>query len=372
MNKTKNKSKKINNKVEKTIVLTGGGSAGHVTPNLAILPRLKEEGFTVKYIGGNGIEKELVEKAGIPFHTISAGKLRRYFDVKNFTDTYKVIKGMGEAYSALKTIKPSLVFSKGGFVSVPVVIAARLLNIPVIIHEADLTPGLANKISSPFANKICVSFPETLEKIPKAKAQLTGLPIRQFILNGDRQKGLRYCGFDGKKPVLLVFGGSLGSAKINDCIRSSLVKLTKCYCVAHICGKGKTVDTGSFDAHMAASYKQFEYVDKELADLFAMADVVISRAGANSIFELLALKKPHILIPLPKTSTSRGDQILNANSFKQQGFSKILYEDSISPESIFVEVADLISNKESYIEKMKSGLGNNSIEEIVKLIKEMA
>ncbi len=358
---------------KKTIILTGGGSAGHVTPNLALLPRLKVLGFNIHYIGGNGIEKELVQAAGLPFYRISSGKLRRYLDPKNLTDMFRVVKGLSDAYFVLRKVRPDIVFSKGGFVSVPVVAAAGLLGIPVVVHESDYTPGLANKLSSPFAKKICVSFPETLPHVPKAKGVLTGTPIRESILNGSKKAGLKLCDFKPSengtyKNTLLVFGGSLGSARINDCVRKLLPKLVKCYNIVHICGKGKLLNSSELDASVNASYRQFEYVNKELADLFAMSDAVISRAGANSIFELLALKKPHLLIPLPKGSTSRGDQILNANSFKEQGFSKVLTDEQMTPETLFVEIADLMNNRAIYTQNMQKTALSDGADRIVNVI----
>ncbi|MCL2527702.1 MAG: undecaprenyldiphospho-muramoylpentapeptide beta-N-acetylglucosaminyltransferase, partial [Defluviitaleaceae bacterium] len=300
----------------KKIILTGGGTAGHVTPNLALLPLLKAEGYEIHYIGSkDGLEKELVEATGIPYYGISAGKLRRYMDVKNITDIFRVIRGFGNAYSILKQIKPDIVFSKGGFVTVPVLTAARVLRIKSVSHESDLTPGLANRLSQPFTSKICVSFPETLAHLPVHKGVLTGTPIRKELLAGDRIKGLQLCQWsDGGKPVILVTGGSQGAAAINSGIREILPQLISHYRIIHLCGKGNTTGTN------IPGYLEFEYVKEGLEDLYALADIVVSRAGANTLFELLAMKKPNLLIPLPLES-SRGDQILNAESFVLQGFS---------------------------------------------------
>ena len=270
----------------KRIILTGGGTAGHVTPNIALLPRLKELDYDVQYIGSfDGIEKKLIEELSIPYYGIASGKLRRYFDPKNFSDPFKVIKGYFQARKLLKRLKPDVVFSKGGFVAVPVVLAAKHRHIPVIIHESDMTPGLANKLSIPSANKICCNFPETLSHLPEGRAFLTGSPIRQELLSGNKLAALKFCGFTANKPVLLIIGGSLGSAAVNTAIRNILPQLLKTFQVIHLCGKDK-IDESLVNTE---GYVQYEYIKQELADLFALADVVVSRAGANAICELLAL-----------------------------------------------------------------------------------
>ncbi|MCS7459266.1 undecaprenyldiphospho-muramoylpentapeptide beta-N-acetylglucosaminyltransferase [Paenibacillus doosanensis] len=314
----------------KTIVFTGGGSAGHVTPNLAIIAKLKQLGWDIQYIGSKeGIEKEIIQHAGIPFHHISSGKLRRYFDLKNIKDPFKVVKGIGEAYLLLRRLKPSIVFSKGGFVSVPVIIASWLNRIPVISHESDMTPGLANKISIPFVQRICVNFPESLQHIKGGKGICTGLPIREQILRGKASKGLELCDFHKQKPVLLVMGGSLGAQKINAAVRESLGTLLERYQIVHICGKGQLDESLT----KRRGYRQFEYVNEELADLLAMSDLVVSRAGATSIFEFLALGKPMLLIPLTRQA-SRGDQLLNAASFEKKGYARVLFEEQLSVDTL--------------------------------------
>ena len=280
----------------KRIILTGGGTAGHVTPNIALLPRLRELGYDIHYIGSyNGIEKELIEQFGIPYHGISSGKLRRYFSVQNFTDPFRVLKGLGEAKRLIKILKPDVIFSKGGFVSVPVVMAGKRRHVPVIIHESDMTPGLANKLALPSATKVCCNFPETLSYLPEGKAVLTGSPIRQELLSGDKYKALEFLHFTSDKPVILVIGGSLGSVAVNEAVRSVLPELLKSFQVVHLCGKGKI----DHSLDQLEGYAQYEYIKEELKDLFALTDLVISRAGANAICELLALHKPNLLIPLP-------------------------------------------------------------------------
>ncbi len=347
----------------KHIVLTGGGTAGHVTPNIAMIPRLKELGYKISYIGSyEGIEKKLIEELGIPYYGISSGKLRRYFDVKNFTDPFRVLKGFMEAKKLMKELKPDVVFSKGGFVTVPVVIAASRRKIPTFIHESDMTPGLANKICIPFATKVCCNFPETISNLPKDKAVLTGTPIRQELLTGSKENGLAFTGLSPDKPVILIIGGSLGATAVNEAVRSILPELLEDFQVVHLCGKGKLDE----NLKNTKGYVQYEYIKKELADLFALADIVISRAGANAICELSALNKPNLLIPL-SARASRGDQILNARSFEHLGYSKVLEEEEITKDSLLDAVHDLYENRESYITAMSSSKHKDSIELIVLL-----
>lgn len=352
----------------KKIILTGGGTAGHVTPNLALVPKLKEAGFDICYVGSyNGMEKELVEKAGISYRGISSGKLRRYFDLKNFTDPFRVLKGFAEANKIMKEYKPDVVFSKGGFVSVPVVLAAKKHKIPVVSHESDMTPGLANKITLSSCTKICCNFPETINYLPKDKAVLTGCPIRGELLTGSKEQGLRLTGFNSEKPVLLIIGGSLGSVKVNQAVREILPRLIKDYQVVHLCGKGNLDETLT----NMPGYVQYEYMSDPLKHLFAMADIVISRAGANAICELLALQKPALLIPL-SAAASRGDQILNANSFKNQGFSEVLEEERLSADKLYEAVTQLYENREHYIQKMKKSSQSDAVSMIVGMLSELA
>lgn len=351
----------------KTIILTGGGTAGHVTPNLALLPSLRDAGYDIRYIGSyNGIERKLIENEGIPYDGISSGKLRRYFDLKNFTDPLRVLKGYHEARRLIRKYKPDIVFSKGGFVAVPVVLAASHYKVPVIIHESDMTPGLANKICIPSAKRVCCNFPETLSCLPEDKAVLTGSPIRAELLKGDRLAGLQYANLSPDKPVLLVIGGSLGSVKVNQAVRQILPGLLARFQVIHICGKG------NLDENLigTAGYVQYEYVDAPLKHLFAAADLVISRAGANSICEILALRKPNILIPL-SAAASRGDQILNANSFARQGFSTVLEEESLNDQSLMDAVESTYENRRQFIEKMEQSHLNNAVDTIMNLITEL-
>ena len=350
----------------KKIILTGGGTAGHVTPNIALMPRLRELGYEISYIGSyKGIEKELIEKEGIPYYAISSGKLRRYFDLKNFTDPFRINHGVLQARRLIRRLKPDIIFSKGGFVSVPVVLAASREKVPVIIHESDMTPGLANKLSFPFASKVCCNFPETVKYLPKDKAVLSGSPIRTQLLSGDPQRGKEFCSFDGSLPVLLIIGGSLGSVSVNNAVRRNLPALLSDFQIVHLCGKG------NLDPSLEGTkgYVQFEFIREELPDLFAMADVVISRAGANAICELLALRKPSLLIPLP-ASASRGDQILNARSFAKQGYSEMLEEETLTDEKLLKTVHKLYTEKEKYVAAMNKGQAQDAISIITGLIEE--
>ena len=351
----------------KRIILTGGGTAGHVTPNMALVPALQKKGFDIRYIGSyEGMERKLIEDINIPYYGISSGKLRRYFDLKKFSDPFKVMKGYFEARAFMRKLKPDIVFSKGGFVTVPVVLAAKHKGIPVIIHESDMTPGLANKLSLPSASKVCCNFPETLKHLPEGKAVLTGSPIREELFQGDKEKGLQFCGFDHTKPVLLIMGGSLGSVAINNAVRGELDTLLKKFQIVHLCGNG------NLDKSLegTSGYVQFEYIKDELRDLFACADLMISRAGANAICEILALRKPNILIPL-SAQASRGDQILNAASFEKQGYSFVLQEEDVTEESLLNAVNTVYEKRADYVHAMEQSKLADPIATIMGLIDEL-
>ncbi|MDD4592855.1 MAG: undecaprenyldiphospho-muramoylpentapeptide beta-N-acetylglucosaminyltransferase, partial [Parabacteroides sp.] len=345
----------------KKIVLTGGGTAGHVTPNIALIPELKKQKWEIHYVGTeNGIEHKLIsEILGVTYHSVQSGKFRRYLDVKNLTDPFRIIAGIGQSVNLIRKLKPEIIFSKGGFVSVPVVIGGWLNKTPVIVHESDITPGLANKIATRFAKVVCTTFPETVNHFTDGKAIHVGTPIRRELFSGNAQMGRKLCGFSDEKPVILVMGGSLGAVAINKTIRALLGKLTRRFQIVHICGKG------NFDSILEGhpDYKQFEYVSEELAHIMAMADLVVSRAGANSIYEFLALKKPTLLIPLP-LSASRGDQILNAQSFTRQGFSKMLEQENMTEDTLYDHIVDLYNNKDKYILAMTEKAPGNSIDKI--------
>ncbi len=348
----------------KSIVLTGGGTSGHVTPNIALLPGLKENGWSISYIGSrNGIEKQLIENEGITYYSINTGKLRRYFDLKNLTDVFRVADGFRQALMLLGKLKPDIVFSKGGFVSCPAVWAAWFKRIPVVIHESDMTPGLTNKLSMPFSTKICYTFPESKRYLPEEKAVFTGLPIRGSLLAGEKSQGMKLCSFKSTKPVILIIGGSLGSEIINKAVRGALETLLKTFQVCHLCGKGNVKPEYSG----LAGYCQFEYVNKELQHLFAAADIIVSRAGATALFELLALKKPAVLIPLSKAA-SRGDQILNAESFGKQGFSKVLQEEMLDETSLIRMIMEIHEGRDTYIKSMKASNVGNGTQKILDLL----
>ena len=351
------------------IVLTGGGTAGHVTSNIALIPRMKQDGYEVYYIGSyDGIEKTLMEQEGIPYTGIATGKLRRYFDLKNFSDPVRVLKGYEEARKALKEIQPDIVFSKGGFVAVPVVWAPHSLHLPVVTHESDMTPGLANRLCLNAADRICCNFPETIKNLPEGKAVLTGAPIREKLLQGTREEGLEMTGFRGEKPVLMIIGGSLGSVAINNAVRAILPELLRNFDVVHVCGKGNADPT----LEGIDGYKQYEYLSNGLRNLYAMADLVISRAGANVICELLALRKPNILIPLP-LDASRGDQILNANSFEKQGFSYVLDQHAMEKDQELLNHAinSVYHKKSSYVIAMQNSNQGNGVDAVIQVLREV-
>ena len=352
----------------KRIVLTGGGTAGHVTPNMALIPFLKDKGYDIHYIGSyEGIEKKLIEEMNIPYHGISTGKLRRYFDLKNLSDPFRVVKGFSQAKSLMKELKPDVVFSKGGFVSVPVVLAASSKKIPCIIHESDMTPGLANKIAIPKADRICCNFPETVANLPKGKAVVTGTPIRSELFKGNAVEAMKFCGFTTVRPTLLIIGGSSGSVKVNEAIWSCLDRILETFNVIHLCGKGNVNKslTGK------ENYVQFEYIKQELANLLALADVVVSRAGANAICELLSLKKPSVLIPL-SLAASRGDQILNAQSFDKSGYAKLLMEEDLTDETLLEAINHVYNKKDEYIRAMECSTKHDSITLIMNMIEELS
>ncbi|KIL44110.1 undecaprenyldiphospho-muramoylpentapeptide beta-N-acetylglucosaminyltransferase [Jeotgalibacillus soli] len=354
--------------MNKRILFTGGGSAGHVSVNVALIPQFKQLGWKISYIGSKtGIEKEMINTAfsKIPYHGISSGKLRRYFSFKNVTDPFRVVAGVLQAYRVIQKERPDIIFSKGGFVSVPVVIAAKFAKVPVVIHESDVTPGLANKLAVPFATKIFTTFPETLQHVPEDRSTCAGAIIRKELFQGSREKGEKITGLNASKPVLLIMGGSLGAHKINEVVRDSLDQLLEQFSVVHLCGRGNLVDSNK------VGYVQFEFVTDELPHLLAMTDLVISRAGSNSIFEFLALKKPMLLIPLPLES-SRGDQILNARSFVQQGFALKLEEKELTAECLITTIRQLRDQQWDMVEKMENAPVSYTIEQMAQEVSKLA
>ncbi len=349
-------------------MFTGGGSAGHVTVNLALIPRFLAEGWQVDYIGSqDGIERRLIEAVpDVRYFAISTGKLRRYMDWQNVKDPFKVVKGIAQAYRIIRERKPDVVFSKGGFVSVPVVLGARLNRVPVVIHESDMTPGLANRIAIPFAAVVCTTFPETAGQLGSGKARYVGAVVREDLKLGRAERGRAFCRLSAGKPVLLVMGGSLGSRSINEAVRSALPQLTRRFHIVHVCGRGQTVRELE-----SPSYRQYEYVDRELPDVLAMADLVLSRAGSNAIFEFLSLRKPMLLVPLTKEQ-SRGDQILNARSFQASGYCEVLEETGLNGRTLEQSLARLYDNRRDYISRMTSGERRDALTDVFGLIRREA
>lgn len=333
---------------KKKLVLTGGGTAGHVTPNLAIAQSLLDEGYELRYIGQtNGMERDLVARSGIPFSGISAGKLRRYFDWRNLTDVLRILMGFISSLLLIATIRPSCIFSKGGFVACPVVWAGWILRVPVVIHESDIIPGLANRLSAPFARKICYAFPETRNHIPTRKAVWAGLPVREGILHGSAEEGMRVSGLTREKPCVLVIGGSQGAVALNNALTEIQKELLQGFHVIHITGKGNptAIDNNG--------YFQLEYAQDEQPHLFALADMIVSRAGATTLFEILALAKPSILIPIP-LSASRGDQIRNAASFKENGYSEVIPQEELTGERLLSEIRNVHDSRDKYIGSIRN------------------
>ena len=353
---------------QKKIILTGGGTFGHVGPNIALLEKLQENGWTAHYIGSaNSIEEATIGKTGIPFYSISAGKLRRYFSWQNLLDVARVKIGILQAIWLIFKLKPTLTFSKGGYVSFPVVFASWLNRVPVVTHESDVTPGLTTRLSMPFARKICVTFERTADFVKqKEKIVHTGLPVRPALLNGKRERGLEFCKIDGSRPTILVMGGSLGSRFINENVRQALPKTLQVYNVVHLCGKGQV------DALLSReNYVQFEYLQEELPDVLACADLVVGRAGATSLFELLTLNKPHLLVPL-SAKASRGDQIENAQFFESQGISRVIQEEDLTPEKLVEAVETAFQNREESIARMKTFPLPDAINKILQTIESCA
>lgn len=343
------------------VCLTGGGTAGHVTPHFALIPEFDRLSWHYYYIGSNGIEKDLVASRGIRFHTIATGKLRRYFSLQNALDIFKVLLGCVQAFLILLVNRPNVVFSKGGYVAVPVALAAKVLCIPVVSHESDVTPGLATKIISRFARRMIYTFPATGKHLGSSAVH-TGTPVRRELFEGNARAGLRLCGFsEDSRPVLLFMGGSQGAMKINQALEKALPHLVKTYRIVHLTGAGKGL------TFTDPSYKGFEFLKEELADVMAMADVVISRSGANSIFEFLALRKPMLLIPLEEGS--RGDQVLNAEEFRKSGWARVLREKDLSPDTLRSEIENLIADKDVIIAAQQRFDGARSAAQIIDVLR---
>lgn len=349
------------------IVLTGGGTAGHVSPNLALIPRLLQAGYEVDYIGTEkGIEREMI--ARVPqahYHAVKSGKLRRYFSWQNFTDPFRVLAGAVQSARLMGKLKPDVVFSKGGFVSVPVVFGAWLHRIPVVCHESDLTPGLANKLCRPFARKFATTFPECADALG-AKAEMTGTPLRPELFQGSRARGLALLGFTGEKPVLLMMGGSLGAQSVNKVLREALPELLKRFDLCHICGKGNLEPA----LEGTQGYRQLEFADKELPDLLATADLVLSRAGSNALCEFQALGKPMLLVPYPK-GASRGDQILNAQSLEKRGLCRVLLQEQLTRASLVAALERLWADREQLTAALRDAPPADGTKRVLEMIEEV-
>lgn len=351
----------------KRIVLTGGGTAGHVTPHLALLPHLLAAGYDVHYIGTeNGIERGMMEAMdGVTYHAVKSGKLRRYFDWKNFTDPFRVIHGAFQSARLMGKLKPDVCFSKGGFVSVPVVVGAWLHRVPVLCHESDLTPGLANKICGKFAKKIATTFPECAQALGE-KAVCTGTPMRKALFSGSREKGLALAGFSGQKPVLMMVGGSSGAQSVNKALREALPRLLPEMDVLHLTGKG------NLDESLAAlpGYRQFEFLSDDLPDAIACAELILSRAGSNAICEFQALKKPMLLVPYPK-GASRGDQILNAESFRKRGLCHVLLQENMTADTLAEAIFALQRDRDNLIRRLTEAPPADGTAPVLALIREI-
>ena len=339
----------------KTLILTGGGSAGHVVPNIALIPALREK-FNLVYIGSDGIERDLMKGRGVPYHTVHCTKLVRDSVLKNIAMPFRFLKSVSEAKRALAAADADIVFSKGGYVALPVVLAAKKLRIPVLTHESDLTPGLANKIIARRCRAVLTSFPDTAKLF--ANGIYTGAPIRSELLRGDRTEALKKYGFSGEKPVLLLFGGGSGSLALNRAAEAALPEILQTFDFLHIRGKHA-------GAEKREGYFPLEY-ESDMASAYAAADFVVSRAGSNTVFELLALKKPALLVPL-ENRRSRGDQLQNAQYFEKRGLCRILRESDLSPRTLLGGVRALAAD-----EKLKQNLaaapfsaGNGSIAELI-------
>ncbi len=334
------------------IIFTGGGSAGHVTLNLALIPYFLENGWSVRYIGSKtGMEKDLIKKfEDVIYYPIETGKLRRYFSWQNFLDMLKIPVGIIQAIRIIHKEKPDIIFSKGGFVSFPVVFAGYICRVKSVMHESDLTPGLANKMSLPFVTKFFTTFEDTIKYVKdKTKVDYIGAVLSDRFKGGDKNKGYTLCGFESGKPTIMFVGGSLGAKTLNDAVRKNLAALLEKYQVIHICGRGQTDERITHKG-----YKQFDFVDKEFKDLTEAADIVVSRAGSNAIFELLSLYKPMLLVPLP-TGSSRGEQSLNAKSFALKGYGEIIKDEDLSDSKLFLSLIDKVyNNRKTYQTTMKS------------------
>ena len=351
----------------KKIVLTGGGTLGHVTPHLSLIPHLLQAGYEIHYIGTEkGMEAEKIRSLpGVTYHAVQSGKLRRYFSWQNFIDPFKVIAGAFQSARLMGKLKPDVVFSKGGFVAVPVVFGAWLHHVPVVCHESDLTPGLANRLCAPFARKIATTFPECAQALGP-KAEMTGTPLRPELFRGSRARGLSLLGFDGSRPILLMMGGSSGAQAVNKALREALPRLTDQFDVAHICGKGNLDE----ELQGVSGYRQLEFLDAELPDALACADLVLSRAGSNALCEFQALCKPMLLVPYPK-GASRGDQILNAQSLQKRGLARVLLQEDMTADTLVRALEDTWADREQLTAALHAAPPADGTRRVLEMIEEV-
>ena len=340
-----------------TIVLTGGGTAGHIMPNIALIDELKKHFDNIYYIGTNGMEKDIVKSNNIPFFEIKAYKFTRKLSPKLFLLPFRVLYSINQAKKVLKKLRPNVIFSKGGYVSIPVAIAGKKLDIPVVTHESDLTLGLANKIIAKYSKFVCLSFYS--EKYKNKKFVCTGSPIRKEIFSGNAQNVLKNIDFNKNLPNLLFVGGSLGAKAINDFVTFNLDELTKKYNILHITGKNYPQKTHK-------NYKSVPFAPN-IQDYFACADIVISRSGANTIFELCAIEKPMLLIPLPK-GNSRGDQVENAKYFEQKHLCYMLEQKDLNIQNLTTYIDKTLKNKQTFIKNMHILSIKNANKRIVDII----
>lgn len=326
------------------VVITGGGSAGHIVPAVQVINALKEKdpNLELLWIGSRiGMEKDLVPKYGIQFQAVLTGKIRRYFSFSNITDFLRIPFGVIQAGKILASFKPQVVFSKGGFASIPTVIAAWMQNIPILSHESDIVPGLANKKLAWFTTKIALSFPDRRNYFEKDKTFVSGFPIRQDIFNGDKERAIRFCNFTNpNQPILFITAGGQGSVRINNAIVPILPELVQKFNIVHQCGQfqyeellpqvQQYVDQGV--------YKIFPYIHNEMPDILKAADVIVSRAG-STIFELAALHKRMLLIPLEESANNHQHE--NAVFFAEAGLAKVLVEKNLEPHILYKNVLDI-------------------------------
>jgi len=344
------------------IVVVGGGTAGHVLPTLPVIAALALDGHDICYIGTrSGLEEGLVAEAQCTYRGITAGKLRRYASLKNLLDMFRVIAGIVQALWLMLRLRPDVVFSKGGFVSFPVVFAAWLCRVPVVAHESDITPGLANRFAAPFVSTLCTSFPSTVMTEQKCKVVHTGTPLRASITGGNRAAGRALVGIGDAQSLLVVTGGSLGAERLNELVRESLDALCDEFFVFHVCGAGKFIPI------KRKNYQQAEYVADGWGDILAAADVVISRAGANALFELVSLGKKNLLIPLSRAA-SRGDQIENAEFASAQGWSLVIAEEAVTTPGLMEGLNSLLEDAATWEKQLASFTPPDATEAIVKEI----